>query len=503
MSTTRSDIDIFLKDTITSPAWKEYSVDYLASMILPFVTVGSSDADYITDGVADDVQIQQAINDVNAAGGGLIWIKEGTYNIASQITLPFNPYIRLTGEKFAKGSTGGTILKSSATLTNMFYMAGNTNPATNADLSHDFEVENITINGNNKTTNLFYLSNQDSFRLKNCRLVGGTNSIKTVWDSNIDPDASTIPGAIFADNCIISGRAGGIAIDFQYQTQCWFSNCWFSGDGTVATWLNFNASNNINFVNCQFNSCATSCFAFSDTASFSCQNITILGFTAPIGTGIKLISDTRSNSSSKKLVIIGTTTSTANSDTVFGSENVIITGTKSDVIQIAGIGLTADSTARLFIATNDTAKKGLVIRNFTGQTARSLEIQGPSGSVESFFNNIGNLFLPDGTSSIAAFSFAQDIDTGFYRPGSNKMQFLAGGVEILTTTSAGVGINNTSPDASAVLDVASTTQGFLPPRMTTAQRDAISSPAAGLIIYNTTTNKLNVYTTTWEQITSV
>jgi len=42
-------------------------------------------------------------------------------------------------------------------------------------------------------------------------------------------------------------------------------------------------------------------------------------------------------------------------------------------------------------------------------------------------------------------------------------------------------------DASAVIQADSTTQGFLPPRMTTAQRDAISSPAEGLVIYNTTT----------------
>lgn len=57
-------------------------------------------------------------------------------------------------------------------------------------------------------------------------------------------------------------------------------------------------------------------------------------------------------------------------------------------------------------------------------------------------------------------------------------------------------------EATAEFQVDSTTKGFLPPRMTTAQRDAITSPAAGLMIYNTTTNKLNVYTTTWEVITS-
>ena len=43
------------------------------------------------------------------------------------------------------------------------------------------------------------------------------------------------------------------------------------------------------------------------------------------------------------------------------------------------------------------------------------------------------------------------------------------------------------------IDLTSTTKGFLVPRMTVTQRDAISSPATGLEIYNTTTNRKNVY----------
>jgi len=57
--------------------------------------------------------------------------------------------------------------------------------------------------------------------------------------------------------------------------------------------------------------------------------------------------------------------------------------------------------------------------------------------------------------------------------------------------------------ASAVLQADSTSRGFLPPRMTTTQKNAIATPAAGLMVYDTTLNKLCVYTTAWETITSL
>lgn len=49
----------------------------------------------------------------------------------------------------------------------------------------------------------------------------------------------------------------------------------------------------------------------------------------------------------------------------------------------------------------------------------------------------------------------------------------------------GINADGSAPDASAMLDVSSTTSGFLAPRMTITQRDAISSPATGLMIYQT------------------
>ena len=52
-----------------------------------------------------------------------------------------------------------------------------------------------------------------------------------------------------------------------------------------------------------------------------------------------------------------------------------------------------------------------------------------------------------------------------------------------TLTQAQVGIGTNTPNASSQLDVSSTSKGFLPPRMTAAQRNAISTPVAGLMVW--------------------
>jgi len=87
---------------------------------------------------------------------------------------------------------------------------------------------------------------------------------------------------------------------------------------------------------------------------------------------------------------------------------------------------------------------------------------------------------------------------------SVPMVFGTNNLERFRITAGGNLLVNTSTDvASAILQVSSTTQGFLPPKMTTTQKNAITSPAAGLIVYDTTLNKLCVFTTTWETITSL
>ena len=96
-----------------------------------------------------------------------------------------------------------------------------------------------------------------------------------------------------------------------------------------------------------------------------------------------------------------------------------------------------------------------------------------------------------------------DAFFGWCSDGSLEITGNAQSVFINPTNNSSVVIGASTAQASAILQADSITKGFLPPRMTTAQKNAIATPAAGLMIYDTDLNKLCVYTTAWETITSV
>ena len=80
----------------------------------------------------------------------------------------------------------------------------------------------------------------------------------------------------------------------------------------------------------------------------------------------------------------------------------------------------------------------------------------------------------------------------------------AGAERMRIDTSGNVGIGTSSPASSAILDAQSTTKGVRMPNMTTTQKNAISSPVAGLMVFDTTLAKLCVYSgSAWQTITSI
>jgi hypothetical protein len=113
-----------------------------------------------------------------------------------------------------------------------------------------------------------------------------------------------------------------------------------------------------------------------------------------------------------------------------------------------------------------------------------------------------SVFLGTSTKALAD-SQVNQIVIGHNATGLGSNTVVLGNNSIVTTALKGsVGVGTTVIDASAILEVRSSTKGFLPPVMNTTDRDNIGSPANGLIIFNTDTEEVNVFTSTngWRAI---
>ena len=105
----------------------------------------------------------------------------------------------------------------------------------------------------------------------------------------------------------------------------------------------------------------------------------------------------------------------------------------------------------------------------------------------------GTSYTDMGTQQMQSVPYALNAANGNFNKTGN---------DISNANSGNVGIGTTSPAISALLEVSSSSKGFLPPRMTFAQRNAIVSPSAGLIVWCTdcgSTGTLQVFNgSTWD-----
>jgi hypothetical protein len=139
-----------------------------------------------------------------------------------------------------------------------------------------------------------------------------------------------------------------------------------------------------------------------------------------------------------------------------------------------------DSSGNVGIGTSSPGAKLDVVGAFTAGTN--------SGITHSFKqgNDTQIAIYSDTASQVVVEAFQASNSVNKYSISFNKY----GGNSLF---GGNVGIGTSSPNSNALLDVSSTTAGFLPPRMTTVQQALILTPPNGLMLYNTTTDKLQVY----------
>ena len=133
---------------------------------------------------------------------------------------------------------------------------------------------------------------------------------------------------------------------------------------------------------------------------------------------------------------------------------------------------------------------GNVLIGTTTDAGFKLDVNGTARIVTSLV--VGGTGSGSLTTSVVRCNYLNTSDNGF---SVMQLQTLSGNATFFQSVSIGSGAN---PIASAQLEVSSTTKGFLPPRMTTTQKNAIASPATGLMVYDTTLNLMALYNgTTW------
>lgn len=147
-----------------------------------------------------------------------------------------------------------------------------------------------------------------------------------------------------------------------------------------------------------------------------------------------------------------------------------------------GIGVNSP-TAKLSISTTGTELAGTAAGNTLRTNAGYL-----SNAVGSEMNlaNIGFMSFSNSSLGIRAYRINEGFDwttTSLLLENDVENVPRAGGGFLAISAKGNIGVNTPNPNVSAALDVASTTKGFLPPRMTKSERDAIPTPVAGLMIW--------------------
>lgn len=134
------------------------------------VTVGYSEADYIVDGAADNIQIQEAINAVYTAGGGTVYLKKGLYTLATSLKLRSNVKLIGSGANLTFiydndcSCTEASIEMANPSNINIGYIA-----STDKDIFENVELSDMTIYGNSKN-HLIRLSNITNLTVKNLEI---------------------------------------------------------------------------------------------------------------------------------------------------------------------------------------------------------------------------------------------------------------------------------------------------------------------------------------------
>jgi hypothetical protein len=462
-------------------------------------SISNAEFDYLN-GLSDNIQTQlngkqQSLTLTTTGTSGAATLVGGTLNIpqysgggasgVSQIVAGTNVTISPVGGTGvvtinATGGGGG----GGGTVTNVSALTlGTSGTDLSSTVANSTTTPVITLNvPNASASNRGALTSTDwsTFNGKQANLVSGTN-IKTV-------NSTSLLGSGNVDvQATITGAATTIT----------------TSDLTVSRALTSNASGKV---------------------AVSATTDTELGYVSGVTSAIQTQIDSK-----QATLVSGTNIKTINSTSLLGSGDIVLSASPSGVagaIQFSdgsafasdaanlfwddtnnrlGVGTNAPSaTAHLKGSGSTSATTSLLVQNSAGTNALQIRDDRVTNFEVPVSINGWNIISSDAKIGITPYS--SGLGTLFNSTTPNGASYLPCTFWIsnfFIEGSGGTQIGNStgSINASAKLQVDSTTKGFLPPRMTTTQKNAIASPAAGLVVYDNTTNKLCCYDgSTWNDL---
>ncbi len=174
---------------------------------------------------------------------------------------------------------------------------------------------------------------------------------------------------------------------------------------------------------------------------------------------------------------------------ILATSLLLLTGISEAQWSFNGTHIYNSNTGNVGIGTNVPATLFEVGKNMTEPAITVHNLGGAGGATYSMVDNASGANWKFKTTNTGGFKIrdhSNGLDVFMIEPNSsaNALYIKGGG---------SVGMGTSTPNNSAILDLQSTTKGFLPPRMTDPQMQAIASPATGLMVYSTGSQALFSY----------
>lgn len=241
--------------------------------------------DYTGNGTTDNVALQAALSAINTAGSGEMFIRPGTFKIASGIGgATVGQYSNLSIQGSGRGQT---VLQATAGVPMISLGSGD---ASGDNIWRNIKISDMTIDMNNQVGAAYGLALgicQDVL-LENIHCKNQANGAKSMlfWGASSGASSLMLPRNLIVKDCIFSdSNAQWEMVTLAQGLNVKFINCTFRDKSSIYALLNY-GTHDATFTNCHFENCGNGVNGFGMTKFVGCDfynaNVSVLSYNTTI-----------------------------------------------------------------------------------------------------------------------------------------------------------------------------------------------------------------------------